>query len=109
MTNEGAEVVAAALAERQWPVVVRLKHPVEFGSETIAELTFRRGKLGDLKGMRVDDIPPAEHVMLLASRMCGRPVKVIELLDADDAEEVLELALTFLARCLGAGAKLSPT
>lgn len=91
--------------ERQWPVTITLKHPIDFAGERIAELKFRRGKMGDLKGLKLDDIPPAEHVMLLASRMCGQQLKVIEMLDGDDVEEVLEVALSFFMRCLGASRK----
>jgi Phage tail assembly chaperone proteins, E, or 41 or 14 len=87
----------------EWPRVVRLAHPIDFGSERITALTFRRGKLGDLKGLKVDDVPSAADAMLLASRMCGQPLKVIEQLDADDASEVLEIALGFFGRCLQGG------
>lgn len=101
-SQEGAEL------ERQWPVLVTLKHPVDLGSERITSLEFRRGRLGDLKGMSVDGIPPVDQLLLLASRMCGKPIAVLERIDGDDGEEVLELALTFFARCLGAGKRHSP-
>lgn len=89
--------------EAQWPVVVKLKRPVEFADEFIASLTFRRGRMGDLKGMTLDGVPPVDKVLLLASRMCGKPVAALELLDADDGPEVLAVALGFFATCLGAG------
>jgi hypothetical protein len=90
-------------ADRQWPVTVKLKHPVDFGSERITSLEFRRGRLGDLKGMKVDGVPPVDQLLLVASRLCGQPTKVLEMLEDDDGSEVLELALGFFARCLGAG------
>jgi hypothetical protein len=93
--------VAQVAAAEKWPRVVKLKHPVDLGSEHITELTFRRGRMGDLKGLKVDGVPPAEQLMLLASRMCGKQIQVIEKLDAEDGAEVLGVALDFFARCLG--------
>jgi hypothetical protein len=95
-----------ALAERQWPVVVTLTNPIDFGSQRIASLEFRRGRLGDLKGMPLQS-PSIDQLVLLASRMCGQPVKVIEMLADEDAAAVLEIALVFFGRSLGAGRKRS--
>lgn len=100
MSNDQQE---GSAPEVQWPVTVTLKHPFEFDDERITKLEFRRGKLGDLKGMKLDAVPPIDHLILLASRMCGQPVKVIEKLDGDDSSQVLEIALSFFNRCLGAG------
>jgi hypothetical protein len=96
---------ATSGGERTWPAVVALKHPVDFGTERILSLTFRRGKLGDLKGLKIEEVPPANQLLLLASRMCGTPVAALELLDADDGAEVLEIALGFFASCLAGGRK----
>ena len=94
-----------APVERTWPAVVKLSFPVQFGSERIETLTFQRGTLAAVKGLnvRVDGMPPLEQLMMIASRLCGQPINVIEKLDADDASEVLEIALGFFARCLVAG------
>lgn len=94
---------SVASVERTWPVVVTLKHPVDFGSERVSQLEFRRGRMGDLKGMKVDTVPPADQLLMIASRLCGKPVKVLEMLDAEDGAEVLELALDFFAKCLEGG------
>lgn len=88
---------------RQWPVVVKLRKPIEFGRETIESLEFRRGKLGDLRGVAIDKVPPIDHLLLIASRLSGKPIKVIESLEDEDAEEVLAIALDFFNRCLGGG------
>lgn len=98
-----SDVVARAEVQRQWPVTVTLKHPVEFGSEHISSLTFRRGRMGDLKGMSLEEVPSVDKLLMLASRMCGKPVAVLEMLDGDDAPEVMAIALGFFAKCLGAG------
>jgi hypothetical protein len=93
-----------AAAPRAWPVAVQLKHPVMFGSEQVTALEFRRGKMGDMKGIKLsgDDIS-ADDLMMIASRMCGKPLKVLEMLDVDDAGEVTSIALDFYVSYLGAG------
>lgn len=101
MSDESKTADEPVVPERQWPVTVTLKYPVQFGKDmTIESLTFRRGKLADIKGLRIDAIPPTEQIMMVASRMCGQPLKVIESLDADDASDVIELVLSFFVRCL---------
>jgi hypothetical protein len=106
MSSEQAEeIVNRVTTDRQWPAIVRLKHPVDFGSERITSLEFRRGRMGDLKGVKVDGIPPVDQLMLIASRMCGQPIKALEMLEDEDGAEVLEIALVFFARCLGGGKK----
>lgn len=88
---------------RTWPFAMKLKHPIAFGDDTITVLEFRRGRLEDAKGVRPDQTPSIDELILIASRLCGKPMKVIGLLDPDDAGEVISLALAFFARCLGAG------
>lgn len=91
---------ADILADRQWPAVVPLKRPFDFGSEHIASLEFRRGKMGDLKGMSVDGVPSVDQLLLIASRMCGKPVAALSMLEDEDGAEVMDIALSFFARSL---------
>lgn len=123
MSDEGGRVTGAddpeALAEaqrivgaRQWPVTVKLSVPVPFGkNELIEELVFQKGNFGVLKGLSlpIDRTPNIDELMTIASKLCGRPVKVIEQLDPDDADEVVAIAIGFFARCRGAGKVLSGT
>ena len=97
------------LGKREWPVTIVLGTPVEFGKETIESLEFKKGSFGVLKGLNigVDRAPSYEELMMIASRLCGRPLKVIESLDPDDADEVMGIALGFFGRCRGAGKMLS--
>lgn len=97
------------LGDRQWPVVITLTTPVQFGKETIESLTFQKGNFGVLKGLSipVDRTPTIDELMQIAARLCGRSVKVIESLDPDDVDEVIAVALGFFGRCRGAGKKLS--
>lgn len=107
MSDAPTDIADGALEERAWPVVIKLSHPVDFGSEHITELKFRRGIAGDLKGLnvRMDEFPTNDQLMVVASRMCGQHLKVLEMLDADDIGGVLEVALTFFMRSLGIGKK----
>jgi len=109
-TADDAAALAEAkkiLGERQWPVTIKLGVPVQFGKETIESLTFQKGSFGVIKGMRIDRVPTVDDLMLIASRLSGRALKVIESLDPDDADEVTAIALGFFGRCRGAGKQLS--
>lgn len=107
MADEALEAAQAVLADREWPVTVRLRFPIAFGSTTIESLEFRKGRLADLKGITIGEMPSSDLLLLLASRLCGQPLRVIESIDPDDAEEVLSIALGFIGRCQGAGKKVS--
>lgn len=98
----GGEAQAARiLTGQEWPITVTLRFPIAWGKgPAITELVFQKGRVGFLKGMRTDAMPDAAQTMLLASRLCGQPVDVIERLDPDDAREVMAIALGFFARCL---------
>lgn len=99
-----AEVDAAAL-EEAWPRTVKLAHPVQFGDMSITELVLRRGRVGDMKGIRLRDDLPSDDLVTIVSRLSGQPTKVIESLDMDDAGEVIEAALDFYKRYLATGRK----
>ena len=89
--------------ERTFPVKIVLREPVEFGRETVAEITVRAGKLGDLKGIRLGGDIPVDAIILVGSRMTGQPIGVIERLGAEDAGELNAIVLGFFGRCLGTG------
>ena len=108
LTAAVQEAAARILADRQWPVTIQLQHPIEFGKgETITELVFRRGKMGDLKGLKAGEEPSFDQLLLVGSRMCGKPVAALEQLSDGDSGEVVELVLGFFARSQVAGRKLS--
>lgn len=95
---------------RQWPVLVKLKHPVDFGGEPIASLEFREGCLGDLKGIKIDTGGiTLDQLMLITSRMCGKPIKVIEMLRGKDGAEALAIARDFFTESLTGGDMPSPS
>lgn len=101
--EEVADAAAHELTERTWPAIVMLKHPVDFGSQRITQLEFRRGKLADIKGMKLSGEMPTEHLITIASRMSGQTTQVIDRLDVDDAGEVMAIAIDFYGKCLGGG------
>lgn len=107
--DAAAAAAVATASELTWPRTVTLKHPVEFGKDNlITALTFRRGRMGDLKGggMNPSAFPEFDQLALIAARMCGQPTKVIEMLDSDDWAEVQAIVLVFYAKSLVGGRKL---
>jgi len=87
--------------ERQ---VVKLKRPIEGPDGPIDQLSFRRGRLEDIKGVSVETVT-AEGLMLVAARLCAVPTGILGKLDQDDAREVVVIAMRFLRACLGTGAE----
>lgn len=98
---------AAGIGEKSppitWPVRIPLRTPVDLGSQRITEIEMRRGRLGDIKGMKLASEMPTDHLFLVASRLSGQPIRVIESLDQDDAGEVMSVAMGFYGSCLGGG------
>lgn len=84
-----------------WPKVIKLKHPIELGKETYTELTFRRGRLGDLRGVKISKDVAVDDLIKIASRMCGETTGVLERLDVEDSGEVVAIALGFIGQSLG--------
>lgn len=93
----------------EWPLTVPLRSAVTLGKETIEALVFQKGNFGILKGLglTVTAEPSLDALMTIASRLCGRPLAVIERLEPDDVEEVVNIARGFFTRCQGGGNRLS--
>jgi hypothetical protein len=87
------------------PTKLRLKAPIALGSETIEELTFRRGRFGDLKGIDLAAVN-MDAIMVVAGRLSGQTTAVIERLDEEDVGEVVAIVTGFFARSLGTSPKL---
>ncbi len=89
------------------PVTLTLRTPIQAGKDKLlAELTFRRGKLSDLRGVSPDS-PSVDDLMLIASRLSGEPVGIIGQLEEEDASEAMAIAIAFFRRCLQAGSARS--
>jgi len=91
----------------EFPYTLVLGTPVKFGKDEIESIVFQKGNFGVLKGLSPGRTPTYDEIMIIASRLSGRPVKVFELLDPDDVDEVTAVAMGFFGRCRGAGKKLS--
>ena len=76
---------------------LRLKYPVDFGSETIEEFTFRDLTALEMRtvrsGMSIGDL------LDIAGKLSGQPKTVINKLKAEDANAVVE----YVGNALGGG------
>jgi hypothetical protein len=87
------------------PRIVKLKYPVNQGTETINELRFeRRLKARDFKGLSQE--ARMDEMLVLAGRLCAQPPSVIEELDAEDMLSVMEVIGDFLPGGLQTGRTL---
>ncbi|MGN7867796.1 phage tail assembly protein [Paracoccus sp. 22332] len=82
-------------------VEFRLDWPVEFKGEKIEALTFRRRKAKDLVAMDAVKGDMAKTMAMYAS-MCGKPLPVIEDMDADDFERMVEATLPLMGKTAAA-------
>jgi hypothetical protein len=78
------------------PRTVKLRVPIQFGSETIEELAIRRPKAKDLRRLSLKDGAELDMVLTLTSRLTGQPDGVIDQLEGADLVEVLEIVAGFL-------------
>jgi hypothetical protein len=83
------------------PVVVKLKEPIAFGSETITELRLRKPKAKDFRRMPMT--PGVGDLLDLAGQLSAQPKPVIDELGAEDLMEVLECVGGFFPGGLGTG------
>ena len=79
--------------EKNEPIVLTLKEPITFGSETLYELSLMPLKAKHLRGL------PAEldmdALLILAGRLTGQPPKVIDELSMMDLQALMEYSLVF--------------
>lgn len=73
---------------------LKLKEPVQFGSETIAELTLRKPKAKDFRKMPA--APGVGDLLDLAARLAAQPPSVIDELCVEDMEAVLDAVSGFM-------------
>jgi hypothetical protein len=80
------------------PVTVKLRKPIQFGSQVIEELTFRPVTAKDLRRLPVLDGFSMDTVLVLAGRLSGQADPVIDKLTGSDLEEVIDLVSGFMPR-----------
>jgi hypothetical protein len=78
------------------PRTVKLRTPIEFGSQRIEELTFRPVTGKDVRRFQVAAGFEIDACLTLAGRLTGQPDAVIDKLSGDDLEEVIEIAALFM-------------
>lgn len=69
-------------------IVIKLKLPIEYGSETIRELVLRRPKAKDFRSLPMD--PAIGDMLDLAGDLAGQPTSVIDELDVEDMMAVVD-------------------
>lgn len=69
-------------------IVIKLKLPIEHGSETIRELVLRRPKAKDFRRLSME--PGMGEMLDLAGELSGQPPSVIDELDVADMLAVAE-------------------
>lgn len=92
------------MAEEKKPVrVIPLKHPVQFGQETIAELVIENRP----KAKHFRDVPAQNQTMgdmlRILSKVTGRPQSMIDELDTEDMIACAEVIGDFLPGSLMTG------
>lgn len=74
--------------------VYPLKTPIQWGTDTIGELRFRKLKAKDLRGMPIEG-RTMSHVLDVVGKVCGQPAPVIDELSAEDLQEVSSIVGVF--------------
>lgn len=101
-TDAEKDALQAALAAFLTTGTITLTEPVIGEKGEIAELKFRRPRLGDLRGIRVRfsaagaDIDMAD-VITVAARLSDQPEAVISQLGMADASRVVTMVFGFFA------------
>ena len=81
------------------PVTIKLDHPIEYGDETVAEISFSRPlRMKDLFGIsaRKLDEMDIEAITLIAARLSGHDREVFARMEAGDGLKVLGALAPFM-------------
>jgi hypothetical protein len=76
------------------PTTITLKEPIQFGSATIAELTFRKPKAKDFRRFPLQ--PTQGDLLDLVGQLTGQPKAVIDELGMEDMAEAMERVAVFM-------------
>lgn len=83
------------------PKKLKLKHPIEVGTETIGELNVRRPKAKDFR--RLPAKPAFGDILDMAAKLCDVPGSTIDELDPEDLMPLMDLVGDFLPSSLATG------
>lgn len=87
-------------------VTVKLKEPVQFGSQVVDELVLRRPKAKDFRRLPME--PTLGDILDLAGALSGQPKPVIDELGVEDLMEVSRIVGDFMPGGLASGGTPSP-
>lgn len=83
-------------AQTEFPIVIKLDYPVQFGNETISSLTVKkRPKAKDFRGLS-DNLPFYDRALRIIGRLTGQPANVTDELDPRDIEKISEAIAPFV-------------
>lgn len=91
---------------RSAPVTVTLRKPIQFGKETITEITIRPVKGRDLRQDNDGDSSMARTLAMLG-RLSEQPIKVIDELEGEDLGDCCAAVNDFLFATQGTGKRSS--
>lgn len=89
--------------EPKYPYVLKLKHPIQYGSQVIGEIRYRRPRAKDLKRIRPENMETGDLINLFAA-MSEYDEPTIDEMDAEDALVAIQLVGSFLANGQETGA-----
>lgn len=82
---------------------LKLKEPVQFGSDTISELILKKPKAKHFRNLPSQ--PDVGDILDLASKLCDQPPSLIDELGVEDMAALLEVVHDFFPSSLGTGSK----
>jgi len=88
-------------------VVIKLSHPIEAHGAEVSELTLRRPRLKDLKGISMDNIT-GDLMIELVARLAEIPPSAAGEIDAGDFEAIGEAFSAFFPKRPASGAAGKP-
>lgn len=82
--------------------VLKLKHPIMFGSEEIQEITIRKPVTGDLRKFPAE-VKNLGQILDFASHITNLNAPQIDMLDLEDGMKLFEEIMSFLPDSLRTG------
>jgi hypothetical protein len=88
----------------EFPVVIKLDYPIEWGSDIRTEISIRRRlKLKDLRGLSMDTLQTIDGILEIVSKITGEPTALLDELDPDDFGKIGGMMGDFFANGLATG------
>lgn len=76
---------------------IKLKHPFEWGDETISEIELPRPKAGHMRGLNVKRLQEeTDEMFKLVQKLLNQPPKFLDRMDFVDVQTIMEAVGDFL-------------